>query len=77
MPPMKIPLMKVPPMEVQSGSSGWRHTPSPMGSLASVKPKVELAPLSAELQQTRAESARRDALKKQRNQLAETLHQKV
>jgi hypothetical protein len=67
---------KILPMEVQPGSSGWRHMPSPMGSFGSVKPKVELAPPSVELQQAQAETARRDALKKQRNQLAEMLHHK-
>jgi hypothetical protein len=47
-----------------------------MGSFGSVKPKVELAPPSVDLQQAQAETARRDALKKQRNQLAEILHHK-
>jgi hypothetical protein len=64
---------KMPPMEVQLGSSGWRHMPLPVGSL---KSKVELAPPSAELRQATAEPMRRDALKKQRSRLAETRHQK-
>ena len=42
---------KAPPMEIQPGSSGWRHMPSPMGSFASVKPKAALAPLAAEVRQ--------------------------
>jgi hypothetical protein len=50
--------------------------PSPMGSFGSVKPKVEPAPPSVELRQAQAETARRDSLRKQRNQLAELLHQK-
>jgi hypothetical protein len=50
--------------------------PLPVGSFASVKSKVELAPPSAELRQARAEPIRRDALKKQRSRLAETRHQK-
>ena len=66
---------KAPPMEIQPGSSGWRHMPSPMGSFASVKPKAALAPLAAEVRQA-AETARCDALKKQRNQLVETLRRK-
>jgi hypothetical protein len=67
---------KTPPMEVQSGLSGWRHMPSPMTVLASVRRKVGLAPKPAEDQRISAETARSDALKKQRNQLAETLHRK-
>ncbi|HUN97071.1 MAG TPA: hypothetical protein VMU69_12685 [Bradyrhizobium sp.] len=63
-------------METQPGSSGWRHMPSPMGSFGSVKPKIALPPLAAEAQQAKAETVRCDALKKQRNQLAETLHRK-
>lgn len=50
--------------------------PSPMGSFGSVKPKIALPPLAAEAQQAKAETVRCDALKKQRNQLAETLHRK-
>jgi hypothetical protein len=67
---------KMPPMEVQLGSSGWRHMPLPVGSFCSVKSKVELAPPSEELRQATAEPMRRDALKKQRIRLAETRHQK-
>jgi hypothetical protein len=67
---------KIPPMEVQLGSSGWRHMPLPVGSFASVKSKAELASPAAELRQARAEPIRRDALKKQRRRLAETRHQK-
>jgi hypothetical protein len=67
---------KTPPMEIQSGSSGWRHMPSPMASFTSAKPEVELTPILAELRQARAETARREALRKQRSRLAETLHQK-
>lgn len=50
--------------------------PSPMGSFTSVKPRVVLAPLAAEVRQAQAETIRCDALKKQRNQLVETLHRK-
>lgn len=67
---------KTPPMETQPGSSGWRHMPSPMGSFGSVKSKIVLPPVAAEAQQAKAETARCNALKKQRDQLAETLHRK-
>jgi hypothetical protein len=50
--------------------------PSPMASFTSAKPEVELTPILAELRQARAETARREALRKQRSRLAETLHQK-
>jgi hypothetical protein len=68
--------LKIPPMEVQLGSSGWRHMPLPVASFASVKSKAELASPAAELRQARAEPIRRDALKKQRSRLAEIRRRK-
>lgn len=50
--------------------------PSPMGSFTSVKPMVVPGLPAAETRQAEAETVRCDALKKQRNQIAETLHRK-
>jgi hypothetical protein len=41
-----------------------------------MKPKVALVPPAAEVRQPRAETARCDVLKKQRNQSVETVHRK-